>query len=972
METKRHYKLYKKGKLWCCSAIVLATVAVGLAITSENARAAVNTFSREETTVELPTTENNSLIEADNSINRLNETANVGNLDSYQITADPTNGEASLEFSGWHASDKSKYQFYRYAILFDNTNNAEISRQPIQSVDRPDVEQVYSNVSNSGQAGFNSRFKLPTNIAGHTVTLVTRYSDDPSGEGNHTDFWFNPVVIDDRNQAVLDSISSNAEGKITISGWHASNQAVSKKYHYIIAFDQTTGREIARQSTSLIQRPDVAQAFPTIANANISGFDVCFQLTPEYSRDNIQFISRWTDDPAGNGNTIDYWFSPVDKVNRGSLDSFDLSSGQLVVSGWHANDASVYQPFHYLILVDTTTGQQVTSAQVPAIESKDVATAFPGMLTTARARFSYNFGHLDLQASHSYSLVSRYSISGQGNGDDGNTGDYNDYWYSLGSLNKSAGNIEGHLVSDGQITVTGWLVSDSRISEPIPYILVLCNGNEISRQKINLTNRPDVAMSYPQIFQSLRSGFNTTIQLPTNITGGDLRFVLRFSDSEDGEGNHTDIWMNNIKDGLARSHNFKIIDGVLERTDDSGNIINIGEPSNLQISRINIDGNLAGISKENKKKVKINFALTDGKKVDAWATIKWQGNSSLNWSKKGYRLKLFKDKAMTKKLKLELPGSGFKTNSFNLKANFTDPTAGLNIINARLFSEMTANRPNLDGSIVASMPNYGQVAGLPVELNINSYDQGLYVLETYQEDKLYNLNDKKKDNIALSDQQSPLSRFIQPFTPENLQEAEFEAKSPAKVDQSVADKFNELYKLANASDDEYQVLESKYLDVPAAIDYLVFGAVINNIDGIIKNATYINKKNSKWVIMPYDLDTSWDNKWDGTTLPLNSDFFAELKNSQNHLLITIYNHHQQDIINRYRELRTNVLSTAHVTKLFNQWFDEIGIDAYQNNDQLWGNINFAGQTHRLALNKNDFDNTITQRLNYVDQQFGLQ
>lgn len=970
METKKRYKLYKKGKLWCCSAIVLAMAFVGLATTSESAHAAVSTTPQETTAVtsNAPADSNSQANGANRS---LDLTANAGHLDSYQIAGEPATGDLNVTFSGWHASGESKTQSHRYAILFDNTANAEISRQPIQPVERPDVEHVYANVPNSRQSGFNSTFKLPTDVIGHTVSLVTRYSDDPAGEGNHTDFWFEPITINDQNQACLDNISSNPKGEVTVSGWHATNQAATKRYHYLIAFDQTTGKEIARQETALIHRSDVAQAFPTVGNADYSGFNVTFPLSPEYSRDSIQFISRWTDDPAGNGSPVDYWFAPVNKVNRGSLDLFDLSSGQLVVNGWHANDASIYQPYHYLILVDTTTGQQISAAQVPTIESSDVAAVFPEMLTAAHSRFSYNFGQLDLQANHSYSLVSRYSISALGNGDDSNSGDYTDYWYPLQTLTQSAGNIDSCLVTGNQITVSGWLASDASISETIPYIIILRDGSEVARQKLTLTKRLDVAHTFPQIYQSLQSGFNTTVQLPANVTSGDLQIVLRFSDREDGEGNHTDIWMDKIKDGLVHDRNIKIIDGVLFRTDENGNVVNTVDPSNISISRFSIDGSLAGISKNDKKRAKVKIALTNGDKIDAWATVKWQGNSSLNWPKKGYRVKLFKDEAMTKKLKLKLPGSGFKTNSFNLKANFTDPTSGFNIVNARLFSEMTAQRTDLDNSIVASMPNYGQIAGLPVELDINGYDQGLYVLETYQEDKLYNLNDKKGDNIALSDQQSPLSRFIQPFTPADLQEDAFEAKSPAKVDQSVADKFNELYELANASDSEYQMLENKYLDVPAAIDYLVFGAVINNIDGITKNVTYINKENSKWVIMPYDLDASWDNSWNGTKLPLNANFFDELNNNQNRLLTAVYNHHQQDITNRYKELRGNVLSTANVTKLFNQWFDEVGTATFQNNDLLWGNVNLAGQSHRLATTKGELDSMIAQRLNYVDQQFGL-
>lgn len=968
MESKNRYKLYKKGKLWCCSLIVFAATVTGLT-------AAGDVHASDMTTPQAVTETQVVTAASQNTTSNVNAEAstNYGNLDWYQVTANPDNGNLSLGFAGWQASSQSNTEQYRYAILHDNTTNSEISRQKLESVARPDVEQAYPNVPNSGQAGFSGSFSLPSNIVGHTVSLVTRYSNDANnGEGNYTNYWFKPINITNENRACLDNISGSTNGQVTVSGWHATNLAAGRKYHYIIAFDQTAGKEITRQQTELGQRPDVAQVYPTIGNAADAGFNVSFNLTPEYSRNNIQFISRWTDDPAGNGNYVDYWFSPIEKVNRGCLDSFDLSSGQLVVSGWHANDVSVYQPYHYLILFDTTTNQQVASAQVPTNASPDVAAAFPEMVTATRARFNYNFGKLsNLQAGHAYSLVSRYSLSGQGNG---GTGDYTDYWYSLGKLDQSVGSVDSYYwASNSQLYINGWLASDAKLNEPNPYILILRNGREIARQKLSLTLRYDVAVAYPHIYGSSESGFGALVQLPSDIDSGNLQFVLRFSDDgENGEGNYTNIWLNEIKDGFSHTlNNYQIIDGVLCRRDSNGKVLNVVDPSTIQISRVSFDGNLAGISKNIKKNVKVKLALTDGTNVDAWATVKWQGNSSLAWPKKGYRVKLFKDEAMTKKLKLELPGSGFKTNSFNLKANFTDPTAGLNIINAKLFSEITASRKGLDDSIVAAMPNYGQIAGLPVELDINSYDQGLYVLETYQEDKLYNLDDKKSSDIALSDQQSPLSRFIQPFSPENLQEAEFEAKSPAKVDQSVADKFNELYELANASDSNYEELESKYLDVPAAIDYLVFSAAIDNIDGITKNITYINKDNSKWVLMPYDLDASWDNSWDGNTLPTNANFINTMKERQNRLLLMIYNHHQQEVANRYKELRQNVLSTANVTNLFNQWFDAVGTTAYHNNDQLWGDINAVGQTHRLALDKATFANTISQRLAAVDQQFGI-
>lgn len=990
MAKKTHYKLYKRGKLWCSALIAVAILSTALIAGQQTAKADTNTASPQQVqlfnqsaplqspAVSPERQANNTSITGD--------TTNAAYLDNCQLTIDPATGQASLQASGWQVNGQSNQQPYRYAILFDNTTNSEINRQQIVAQARPDVQQVYPAVPNSANTGFNVKIPLSNDLAGHTVSLIARYSDDATGEGHHTDYWFAPFKIDGTNVASLDGIVNDQEGTLTVSGWHASNLALGRKYHYIIAFDSSQGHEIARQQVVPVQRPDAAAVYPAIANAGNAGFSVQFQLSPEYSRDNIQFISRWTDDPAGNGDAVDYWFNPLAKINRGNLDSWNLSDGSVTVSGWHANDATAYQPYHYLILFDNTTGQQVTSGLVPTVESPDVAVAFSDTKTANRARFNYNFGaQAQLLPNHTYALISRYSAVKQGNGDDGNPADYTDFWYPLLTLNRSAYWIDSYCFKAGnQLRLTGWFANDAAVDKPFAYVIVLANGQEIARQKVDLRSRPDVAAAYPQIFQSKQSGFETVIQLPKDQTTGDLQLVLRFSnDQQTGEGQYADIWTTPIKngmmtnrlvqegdrfyyyDGQGRPDDHFISDGVLYRTDGNGNVQNKFAPDNVQIGTISFAGDLAGISKDNKKVVQVNITLTDQTKLTAWATIKWQGNSSLAWPKKGYRVKLFKDAGLTEKLKVKLPGSGFKTNSFNLKACFTDPTAGLNVVNAQLFSEITATRPGLADSIVEKMPNYGQIAGVPLELGINGLDQGLYVLETYQEDKLYDLNDKKTDNIALSDQQSNLSHFTQPFTLENLQEAEFEAKSPAKVDQSVADRFNELYRLATADEADYAQLEAQYLDVPAAIDYLVFSTAINNIDGVTKNATYISKQGSKWVIMPYDLDASWNNNWDGGAIPIDNNYEDWLRGNQ--LFLRIYQHHRQEIVNRYRELRQTVLGTDHVTAAFNQWFNQVSAAAYQNNSQLWADFS----QHPLLIDPAAFAQVIEQRLTAVDQQLGI-
>ncbi|MGM9907853.1 CotH kinase family protein [Limosilactobacillus sp.] len=440
----------------------------------------------------------------------------------------------------------------------------------------------------------------------------------------------------------------------------------------------------------------------------------------------------------------------------------------------------------------------------------------------------------------------------------------------------------------------------------------------------------------------------------------------------------TNQWVGNnyYGDDGARLDNLSnkslIVDGVLQRTDATGKVVNKTTPNFPNLSQLSFTGDLKGISKDNRKAVQVKLNLTDGTSTTAWATIKWQGNSSLAWAKKGYRVKLFKDADMTKKLKLELPGSGFATNSFNLKSCFTDPTMGLNIVNARLYQQITATRTGLADSIVAKMPNYGQVNGLPVELGINGYDQGLYVLETYHEDKLYNLNDKKTNNIALSanNDDEPSTGFYQQVGVGNLVDTTFANISPEKVDQTVVDQFDQLYQLANASDQDYARLEGKYIDVPAAIDYLAFSFAINNSDGLRKNITYISKNGSKWVFMPYDLDMTWDNSFDGSVQDINKNFETEIQERDNKLLSAFYAHHKQDIINRYKELRTSVLSTDHVTSLFKEWFNSIPATAFDNNRYLWDGLH-NDDTRRKSISPDQLYQIIQQRLDSVDHFWNI-
>ena len=360
-----------------------------------------------------------------------NDNGNYAWLDGVNTT---NNGQ--LTVTGWHATNASQGRIYHYIIVLDQ-NNHEIARKLVTSVSRPDVQKAH-NVYNATNSGFSTSLDLGNALANtDSVRLISRYSSAADGNSDYVDYWFAPVSIDQNNYACLDNVSV-INGKLQFTGWNATNRSANRKYHYIILIDHSNGnREIARQLvTTDNNRADVANVYPNIDGAATSGFKVGFDLSKLNLNHQLQIISRYTDDPAGNGNYVDYWFSPVtgNYSNQGYLDNFVVNnSGQVVASGWHANDVTKFEQNHFIILYDMTSNKQVAVIKTTNITRNDVAKAYPSIRTAANSGFNVSFDlpKNSIISGHKYVVVSRYSTSDQGNGDQGQ---YTDYWYDPKNL----------------------------------------------------------------------------------------------------------------------------------------------------------------------------------------------------------------------------------------------------------------------------------------------------------------------------------------------------------------------------------------------------------------------------------------------------------------------------------------------------------------------------------------------------------
>ncbi|WP_283586668.1 C39 family peptidase [Limosilactobacillus vaginalis] len=503
--------------------------------------ASVQTTQREESgEQQVQATINDQKVVATDSQSNIdqNDHGNYANLDSAKL-----DDQGKLTASGWHATNESVNRPYHYIIAYDQTNHREISRQNItnQAVERPDVQRAH-NVNGAAKSGFNVTFDLATALANTSnVQLVSRYTADPAGNNNSVDYWFAPITIDKNNYANLDTANVK-DGQLELSGWNATNLASNKPYHYIIILDRTTGKEVARQLTDSVNRPDVAKAYPAIDGAGRSGFDVKFNAGLFNFNHQLQVLSRYSGSKDGNSDYVDYYFAPITNgnfANQGNLDSFNFDGKQLIVNGWHANDIAKFENNHFIIVYDNTANKQTGVIKVNNISRSDVAKAFPAITFAGQSGFSAKFdlSSLKLQGGHSYSVVSRYSTSNNGNG--GN-GQYTDYWFTPQVLNQHASYIDGMAMMENGLNISGWMASDYALDHPYAYVFVMNNGKEVARQRVELSQRSDVAKVYPRIFNSGMSGFNTLVKLNPAVLNGNLQVLLRFSSDRNGNGSYDD------------------------------------------------------------------------------------------------------------------------------------------------------------------------------------------------------------------------------------------------------------------------------------------------------------------------------------------------------------------------------------------------------------------------------------------------
>lgn len=524
---------------------------------------------------------------------------NNGWLDSYSAQ----NGK--LHLVGWHVSSASADYQYPYIIVLDN--GREVGRAQAQLVDRPDVDRLYPNTNGRQAAGFIADVDIPTYAYGDRLTVIARFSNDPAGNGQYQDYYFNnlnPVTDLNANKASLDGYhlstnSRNGDIQLNVAGWHAAGRSVTETNHWLILFDNTTNSEIQRVKLSnadnyVVSRPDVAHAFPGIANSGQSGFDGTFTLSRAELGYNLSVIARYSDDAVnGEGNRTDCWLAVPrlvnSQVNAGWVDNYHAERGtnetgiDLVVSGWHVAGNSLTQPYHWVILYDNDTHQEVVRMPIKGQASDfygnshfatqpilrpDVARQYQNVLDSNRSGFEARFALLQSTSQHSLSIISRYSddaTNGEGN--------HTDYWMPAMRLDQgNHANLDNISLSGNQLHVSGWHATNQMGTDE--HVIILYDATqhrELGRQTVARLARPDVAKAFPTIYNAADSGFSAAFDFQPEMAHDQIQIISRWTSAGNENSDYVDYWfapqlLVSDQSNRASLDGFSLNDGQLTAT----------------------------------------------------------------------------------------------------------------------------------------------------------------------------------------------------------------------------------------------------------------------------------------------------------------------------------------------------------------------------------------------------------------------
>lgn len=134
--------------------------------------------------------------------------------------------------------------------------------------------------------------------------------------------------------------------------------------------------------------------------------------------------------------------------------------------------------------------------------------------------------------------------------------------------------------------------------------------------------------------------------------------------------------------------------------------------------------------------------------------------------------------------------------------------------------------------------------------------------------------------------------------------------------------------------EEASVIKAKiqsFFDVDSLMDYLIFSDIVANVDGFRKNWQWVTYNGVKWAVAPYDLDgiVGWSG-W-GEVSPTSNRYGTSLDLPTGWVI----KYFDTELCERYKTLRTDVLTVKNIFGLVKDWCSRIGASNFEKDLSKW-------------------------------------
>lgn len=320
-----------------------------------------------------------------------------------------------------------------------------------------------------------------------------------------------------------------------------------------------------------------------------------------------------------------------------------------------------------------------------------------------------------------------------------------------------------------------------------------------------------------------------------------------------------------------------------------------------------LNGDTSTMTKEHK--VNLNYIY---KGIHGSCSCKWQGASSIDYSKKNYTVTLDNN--------IELVPSWGSHKKYVLKADYIDFSHTRNIVSAKLWGQVAKSRNN-ENAHIDDLPNAGAIDGFPIMLVINNEFHGLYSMTIPKDKWLFDMGSGENEGIVSAETHSLPTRFKATITEADLlAETSFSveyAPDEEDVGWMAISISNAITSALNASSAEDIETLDNYIDINSVIDHYIFACLIGATDCTDKNYLLATWDGTKWYMSEYDLDTTFGNTWTGngyvkrSTIPTFASYADEHR-----LMYLIYHYAPERLKSRYNELRASIMSEDNVAYMF--------------------------------------------------------